>query len=336
VPNRHGSSSAYRYGFQGQEKDDELKGEGNSLNYTFRMHDPRVGRFFAVDPLEKSYPWNSPYAFSENRILDGIDLEGREFSYVETENGYHITIKFRVVNESSLKGASDYLAAQIAHLTPNFVKQMKGETKDGKYITFEAKYDSAATLNVIIVDDFAKPQVEGVRDDENNLSNVAVGMVPSDQRGNVISGSILLNAKNISVNEEYSIASGPNNSSTHKTYSPATIVHEWFIHLIRPMELKNLEDHFFNEDLENGISAKTFRKLDDNAKKNNIGQTNAVNHPTAEFTQSQLSRFLSDIIYGVEYNKNNPNKNIRKIKNEDIITNEESKDPIKVANPRDL
>lgn len=51
VPNRHGSSNSYRYGFQGQEKDDELKGEGNSLNYTFRMHDPRVGRFFAVDPL---------------------------------------------------------------------------------------------------------------------------------------------------------------------------------------------------------------------------------------------------------------------------------------------
>ena len=79
VPNRHGSSTAYRYGFQGQEKDDELKGEGNSLNYTFRMHDPRVGRFFARDPLERSFPWNSPYAFSENRVIDGIELEGAEF-----------------------------------------------------------------------------------------------------------------------------------------------------------------------------------------------------------------------------------------------------------------
>ena len=81
VPNRHGASipNGYRYGFQGQEMDNELKGEGNSLNYEFRMHDPRVGRFFAVDPLTKSYPWNSPYAFSENRVIDGIDLEGKEF-----------------------------------------------------------------------------------------------------------------------------------------------------------------------------------------------------------------------------------------------------------------
>ncbi|QYS87103.1 thrombospondin type 3 repeat-containing protein [Flavobacterium oreochromis] len=80
VPNRHGSSkpNGYRYGFQGQERDDELKGEGNSLNYTFRMHDPRVGRFFAVDPLESRYPWNSPYAFSENDVISSVELEGLE------------------------------------------------------------------------------------------------------------------------------------------------------------------------------------------------------------------------------------------------------------------
>ena len=78
VPNRHGSSNSYRYGFQGQEKDDELKGEGNSLNYTFRMHDPRVGRFFATDPLEKEYPWYAPYSFSGNRVIDMIELEGLE------------------------------------------------------------------------------------------------------------------------------------------------------------------------------------------------------------------------------------------------------------------
>jgi RHS repeat-associated protein len=81
VPNRHGASTAYRYGFQGQEKDDELKGEGNSLNYTFRMHDPRVGRFLSLDPLSPKYPHNSPYAFSENRVIDGVELEGGEYEH---------------------------------------------------------------------------------------------------------------------------------------------------------------------------------------------------------------------------------------------------------------
>ncbi len=71
---------SYRYGFQGQEMDDEVKGEGNSVNYKYRMHDPRVGRFFAVDPLAKDYPWNSPYAFSENIVISHVELEGLESS----------------------------------------------------------------------------------------------------------------------------------------------------------------------------------------------------------------------------------------------------------------
>lgn len=83
VPNRHGTSipNGHRYGFQGQEMDKELKGEGNSLNYTLRMHDPRVGGFFAVNPLEKNYPYYSPYAFSENSVIDRVELEGFESAF---------------------------------------------------------------------------------------------------------------------------------------------------------------------------------------------------------------------------------------------------------------
>jgi RHS repeat-associated protein len=66
------------YSFQAQEHDNELKGDGNSLNYKYRMHDPRLGRFFAIDPLSKGYPWNSPYAFSENDVVSCIELEGAE------------------------------------------------------------------------------------------------------------------------------------------------------------------------------------------------------------------------------------------------------------------
>lgn len=92
MPGRTYSSPAYRYGFQGQEKDDELKGEENSLNYTFRMHDPRVGRFFATDPLEKSYPYYSPYAFSGNRVIDSGELEGLEPESVIEKNYITTTI----------------------------------------------------------------------------------------------------------------------------------------------------------------------------------------------------------------------------------------------------
>jgi RHS repeat-associated protein len=71
-------NTGYRYGFQGQEKDDEWKGSGNSINYKYRMHDPRLGRFLSLDPLAPDYPHNSPYAFSENRVIDAVELEGLE------------------------------------------------------------------------------------------------------------------------------------------------------------------------------------------------------------------------------------------------------------------
>lgn len=78
MPGRSFNSGEYRYGFQGQEKDDEVKGSGNSVNFKFRMYDPRIGRFFAVDPVAKEYPWYTPYQFSGNRVIDAIEFEGKE------------------------------------------------------------------------------------------------------------------------------------------------------------------------------------------------------------------------------------------------------------------
>jgi RHS repeat-associated protein len=82
------SSNSYRYGFQGQEGDDEIKGEGNSVNYSFRMHDPRVGRFFAVDPLTFEYPHYTPYSFSGNKVISCIELEGLEEFTVNARNPF--------------------------------------------------------------------------------------------------------------------------------------------------------------------------------------------------------------------------------------------------------
>jgi RHS repeat-associated protein len=70
MPGRFGGESA-RYGFNGMEKDDEVKGEGNSYTTEFRQYDPRVGRWLSIDPLFKNFPWQSPYvAFDNNPIIN--------------------------------------------------------------------------------------------------------------------------------------------------------------------------------------------------------------------------------------------------------------------------
>uniref|UniRef100_UPI0031DA91BA RHS repeat protein n=1 Tax=Chitinophaga sp. TaxID=1869181 RepID=UPI0031DA91BA len=68
----------YRYGFNGKENDDEIKGEGNQQDYGLRIYDPRVGRFLSEDPLGKDYPYYSPFQFSGNSPISCIDLDGGE------------------------------------------------------------------------------------------------------------------------------------------------------------------------------------------------------------------------------------------------------------------
>ncbi|WPV66701.1 RHS repeat-associated core domain-containing protein [Chitinophaga sp. LS1] len=71
-------SSKYRYGFNGKENDNEVKGEGNEQDYGMRVYDPRVGRFLSVDPLTNDYPWYTPYQFASNSPILCLDVDGLE------------------------------------------------------------------------------------------------------------------------------------------------------------------------------------------------------------------------------------------------------------------
>jgi RHS repeat-associated protein len=72
------SSLNYRYGFNGKEKDDEVMGAGNEIDYGMRVYDPRAGRFMSVDPLTGKYPQLTPYQFSSNDPIESVDLDGAE------------------------------------------------------------------------------------------------------------------------------------------------------------------------------------------------------------------------------------------------------------------
>jgi RHS repeat-associated protein len=78
MPGRVFSSGSYRYGFNGKENDNEVKGTGNQQDYGMRIYDPRVGRFLSVDPLTAHYPWYTPYQFAGNKPIQFIDLDGAE------------------------------------------------------------------------------------------------------------------------------------------------------------------------------------------------------------------------------------------------------------------
>ncbi|MEZ4843593.1 MAG: RHS repeat-associated core domain-containing protein [Bacteroidia bacterium] len=74
------TGKGYRYGFNGMEKDDEFKGECNSIEFAFRIYDCRLGKFLSIDPLFSSYPFYTPYQFAANQPIHAVDLEGLESS----------------------------------------------------------------------------------------------------------------------------------------------------------------------------------------------------------------------------------------------------------------
>jgi RHS repeat-associated protein len=78
MPGRSYSAGAYRYGFNGKENDNEVKGTGNQQDYGMRIYDPRIGRFLSVDPVSAEFPWITPYAFAENDVIKNVDLDGLE------------------------------------------------------------------------------------------------------------------------------------------------------------------------------------------------------------------------------------------------------------------
>jgi RHS repeat-associated protein len=76
LPKRHGED-VYRYGYQGSERDDEVKGSGNSYTTEFRQLDPRLGRWLSIDPVFQS--WESPYVSMGNNPIWRNDVSGDVF-----------------------------------------------------------------------------------------------------------------------------------------------------------------------------------------------------------------------------------------------------------------
>jgi hypothetical protein len=91
----------YRFGFNDQERDDEVSGAGNTNSAEYWEYDTRLGRRWNVDPVTK--PWQSNYScFSDNPIwkIDpngdddffGADGKYKTSTKTKTNNIYIMTV----------------------------------------------------------------------------------------------------------------------------------------------------------------------------------------------------------------------------------------------------
>ena len=172
------SGDSYRYGFNGMEKDDEIKNiEGSSYDFGARMYDSRLGRWFATDNFFAKRPIQSPYSFVGNNPIINKEIDGNDYEIIinKSDKGNTITIKATVYTD--VKGSDSHNATTKA---TEFWNSQNGKFKyqvnevDGTTTEYDVVFDLTIvpTNNVFDAQDKA-------HDDPTGNSLTLIDKVPN-------------------------------------------------------------------------------------------------------------------------------------------------------------
>jgi RHS repeat-associated protein len=182
MPGRNFSSGGYRYGFNGQERSDEVKGLGNSYTAGFWEFDPRIGRRWNLDPVYKNSPYEvfagNPILYSDPLGLDtitfnkhttnidpgrsssGDGIASRSFStfsiITKQAEGKDVFIYNNTVTNVNRRGSSTTTKSTILH--PENEESASGITKgvnlyfDGLITTVRDNHDWETVAKIMDID----------------------------------------------------------------------------------------------------------------------------------------------------------------------------------------
>jgi RHS repeat-associated protein len=163
----------YRFGFNGMEKDNELKGIGNSLDFGARMYDSRVARWMSIDPSASKYPSLSPYNAFENNPISLVDRNGEDAEYYI--KGNQITVKSTIYLVNGTELDRRHIKTEIDKIyRPQSFKAYNG-------VTYSIKFD----VNVVIIKNQQELFALKPWDTRAYISD------QSDYRDNVVGGTVM-------------------------------------------------------------------------------------------------------------------------------------------------
>lgn len=151
MPGRSFNSPTYRFGMNGQEKDDEITGTtGSHYTALYWEYDSRILRRWNVEPKSSKYPYLSPYCVFENNPIYLADPTGEDGVAVVDKENKTITIKavyyVQTVENPGIYPTSTtkYTAKDVENLNKKVNSTLNGASytvTEGEYKGYNVKFD---------------------------------------------------------------------------------------------------------------------------------------------------------------------------------------------------
>ncbi len=132
----------FRYGYQGSEMDNEVKGEGNSYTTFFRQLDPRLGRWLTVDP--KCDPTSSPYVSMDNDPIllndplgDYTEKRAKKLAKDGEKHGYTTQVIANRKKEGDFVVYFEKISGDTKHFETYSEGRFKGARKSAAIVDFD-------------------------------------------------------------------------------------------------------------------------------------------------------------------------------------------------------
>jgi hypothetical protein len=185
--NGNNCTGAYRFGFNGQEKDDEIAGAGNIMTAEFWEYDSRTGRRWNTDP--KMNVWEGSYVTFGDNPITNIDPNGDKWG----KPGNEKQAKQDKAQADKLRSSFSAQEQQYKSEYDNLSKQAKnfsGDKTSDTYKNLVAKQQDA----FVGMNDMKQAQEE-LTILENDANYYTFKMVYSPESGGELNPSVTKNTE---------------------------------------------------------------------------------------------------------------------------------------------
>ncbi len=150
ICNRDDFDKDYRFGFNGQHKDNEIKGVGNSLDFGARIYDSRLGKWLSLDPLMRKYPSLSPFNFVANSPIMYLDPDGRIITFANKQSEDLFNSVYNLASKEFKARIDKLKASKVEYLVNTQAKNINSDPSIIGLVSYD--FDNDKTNGIVKVE----------------------------------------------------------------------------------------------------------------------------------------------------------------------------------------